>query len=52
MRKGYNYVNNNLIYCLENYKDNFSENFKKIMEENPTNSVVEKEVDMQFFNKI
>lgn len=52
MRKGYNYVNNNLIYCLENHKENFSENFKIVMEENPTNSPVEKEVDMQVFNKI
>jgi Initiator Replication protein. len=52
MRKGYEYVNNNLIYCLENYKNNFAENFQKVMEENPTNSPVEKEVDMQVFNKV
>lgn len=51
MRKGYDYVKNNLIYCLENYKNNFAENFKTVMEENPTNSKIEKEVDMQFFNK-
>lgn len=52
MRKGYDYVKNNLIYCLENYKDNFAENFRIVMEENPTNSKIEKEVDMQFFNKV
>ena len=52
MRKGYNYVNKNLIYCLENFSGNFSENFKKVMEENPTNSLVEKEIDFQVFNKV
>ena len=52
MRKGYDYVKENLNYCLKNYSENFSENFRRILEENPTNSKVEKEIDMQSLNKL
>ena len=52
MRKGYDYVLTNLQYCLKNHSENFSENFKKVLEENPTNSKVEKEIDMQSLNRI
>lgn len=52
MRKGYDYVKENLNYCLENHSENFSQNFKRILEENPTNSKVEKEIDMQSLNKL
>jgi len=52
MRKGYDYVMANLQYCLKNFSENFSENFKRVLEENPTNSKVEKEIDMQSLNKL
>lgn len=52
MRKGYNYVFNNLQYCLKNHESKFSDNFKKILEENPTNSKIEKEIDMESLNDI
>lgn len=52
MRKGYNYVNNNLNYCLEHHKNDFSKNFKKVLDENPTDTKIEKEIDMQSLNNL
>lgn len=52
MRKGYKYVYNNLQYCIEHHKDNFSDNFKIILELNPTNSKIEKEIDLELLNKL
>ncbi len=52
MRKGYNYVYNNLIYTKDNFKDNFALSFQKSLVENPTKSPIEKEIDMIDLDKL
>ncbi len=52
MRKGYNYVYNNLIYTKENFTENFALTFQNSLIENPTKSPVEKEIDMVDLDKL
>lgn len=52
MRKGYEYVYNNLMYTKENYTGNFARAFQKNLIENPTNSEIQEEIDMVSLNKM